>query len=65
MRAYFRLKKIKAINPHVYVIMNTAYGDIQLAVESMKLGAVDFLVKPLGKGKIAFYGQYGLSACTF
>ncbi|VXD10599.1 Sigma-54-dependent Fis family transcriptional regulator [Marinoscillum sp. 108] len=48
----FWLKKIKAINPHVYVIMNTAYGDIQLAVESMKLGAVDFLVKPWEKEKL-------------
>jgi DNA-binding NtrC family response regulator len=32
--------------------MNTAYGDINLAVETMKLGAVDFLVKPWEKEKL-------------
>ena len=43
------LRKIKEIAPEIQVLMNTAYGDIQLAVESMKLGAVDFLVKPWQK----------------
>ena len=46
------LKKIKELCPDIYVIMNTAYGDIKLAVESMKLGAVDFLVKPWEKEKL-------------
>ena len=32
--------------------MNTAYGDIQLAVECMKEGAADFLVKPWEKEKL-------------
>ncbi len=45
----FWLRKIKELAPDVHVLMNTAYGDIQLAVESMKLGAVDFLVKPWEK----------------
>ena len=48
----FWLKKIRELNADVQVIMNTAYGDIQLAVESMKLGAVDFLVKPWEKEKL-------------
>ena len=48
----FWLNKIKELRPEVYVIMNTAYGDIQLAVETMKLGAVDFLVKPWEKEKL-------------
>ena len=39
-------KRIKEIDPSVYILMNTAYGDISLAVEAMKLGAIDFLVKP-------------------
>jgi len=38
--------KIKSIDPDAHVLMNTAYGDIQLAVEAMKEGAIDFLVKP-------------------
>ncbi len=45
----FWLRKIREISPDVHVLMNTAYGDIQLAVESMKEGAVDFLVKPWEK----------------
>ncbi|MGQ9564063.1 MAG: sigma-54-dependent transcriptional regulator [Thermogutta sp.] len=32
--------------PAIDVIMMTAYGSIQLAVESMKLGAYDFITKP-------------------
>jgi FixJ family two-component response regulator len=32
--------------------MNTAYGDIHLAVEAMKMGAIDFLVKPWTSEKL-------------
>ena len=46
------LEKILKINPDIKVLMVTAYGDIQLAVESMKRGAVDFLVKPWEKEKL-------------
>lgn len=46
------LKKIKEVAPSVYVLMNTAYGDINLAVEAMKLGAIDFLVKPWSSEKL-------------
>jgi len=42
----FWLKKILDIDPNVSVVMNTAYGDIQIAVEAMKLGASEFIVKP-------------------
>lgn len=42
----FWLRKILSIDPGAHVLMNTAYGDIQLAVEAMKEGAIDFLVKP-------------------
>ncbi|WP_020532142.1 sigma-54-dependent transcriptional regulator [Flexithrix dorotheae] len=40
------LKKIKKKYPDTLVIMNTAYGDIKIAVETMKEGASDFVVKP-------------------
>jgi two-component system response regulator HydG len=40
------LKVIKEINHDQQVIMMTAYGDIKLAVEAMKVGAADFIVKP-------------------
>lgn len=48
----FWLRKIRSINTEVKIIMNTAYGDIQLAVECMKDGATDFLVKPWEKEKL-------------
>jgi len=41
------LTRLKKINPHVKVIMITAYGEVGLAVEAMKLGAEDFLEKPI------------------
>ena len=40
------LKKIKELHPLVEVIMLTGHGTIQAAVEGMKLGAFDFLLKP-------------------
>jgi DNA-binding NtrC family response regulator len=40
------LKKLKSINPAVEVLMISAYGTVESAVEAMKLGAVDFLTKP-------------------
>ena len=46
------LKKIIEKDPQAHVLMNTAYGDIDIAVEAMKEGAVDFLVKPWQKEKL-------------
>lgn len=40
------LRKIKEWKPNVCVIMITAYGDIDVAVRSLKEGANDFVVKP-------------------
>ncbi len=40
------LKRAKEINPGASVIMVTAYGTIDIAVEAMKRGAVDFMAKP-------------------
>ncbi|HNP22268.1 MAG TPA: sigma-54 dependent transcriptional regulator [Panacibacter sp.] len=40
------LKKVKELKPDIAVIMITAYGDIDLAVRSLKEGASDFVVKP-------------------
>jgi len=46
------LKRIKAANPDTTVIMITAYGDINLAVETMKEGASDFVLKPWKNEKL-------------
>lgn len=43
---FFWLKEIKKKQPGIPVIMITAYGDIDLAVRSLKEGAIDFVVKP-------------------
>jgi len=40
------LNRIKEIKKDVPVIMITAYGDIDLAIRSLKNGASDFIVKP-------------------
>jgi len=40
------LQKIKAIDPKMRVIMVTAYPEIDLAVNAMRLGAYDFIIKP-------------------
>lgn len=46
------LKRIREIKPDVQVIMITAYGDIDLAVRSLKEGAADFMVKPWHNDKL-------------
>ena len=40
------LKKLKAVHPNVLVIMVTAYPEVDLAIEAMRLGAYDFIIKP-------------------
>ena len=48
----FWLNKIKEINPEIDVILITAYGDIDLAIRSLKEGASDFIIKPWQNEKI-------------
>jgi two-component system, NtrC family, response regulator HydG len=40
------LEKIRQMDPEVFILATTAYGEIDLAVQSMKLGASDFITKP-------------------
>jgi two-component system response regulator HydG len=46
------LKAAKAITPEVEIIVMTAYGTIENAVEAMKLGAYDFVSKPLKRANV-------------
>lgn len=41
------LEKIKAVAPHIPVIIITAYSDVKVAVEIIKSGAVDYITKPI------------------
>jgi DNA-binding NtrC family response regulator len=40
------LKKVKELDPDVSVVMITAYGSIPSAIEAMKSGAYEYLLKP-------------------
>ena len=41
------LRKIKELNPEIEVVIITAYGGVEDAVEIMKAGAYDYLTKPI------------------
>jgi len=46
------LKEIRATNPHIPVIMVTGHGTIETAVNATKIGAFDFIEKPLSIDKV-------------
>jgi FixJ family two-component response regulator len=41
------LERLRAARPALPIIMITGHGDIDMAVRAMKLGAVDFVTKPI------------------
>ena len=43
---FYWLKKIIEQDANIVVLLMTAYGDIQLAVDAIKAGASDFIAKP-------------------
>ncbi|NNN05551.1 MAG: response regulator [Elusimicrobia bacterium] len=46
------LKELKKACPETEVVMTTGYGTVDVAVEAMKLGAFDFLLKPVGTAQL-------------
>jgi two-component system nitrogen regulation response regulator GlnG len=46
------LRRIRTANPKLPVILMTAYGTTQTAIEAMKLGAYDYLLKPFDVPKL-------------
>jgi two-component system NtrC family response regulator len=52
MSGYEVLKAIKQERPEALVIVITAFGSVEKAVEAMKLGAYDYLTKPFGRDEL-------------
>ncbi|MFA5804421.1 MAG: sigma-54 dependent transcriptional regulator [Melioribacteraceae bacterium] len=46
------LQKVKEMNQNIAVVMMTAFGTIESAVEAMKLGAYDYLTKPFSTDQL-------------
>jgi two-component system response regulator PilR (NtrC family) len=49
------LKIIKGTRPEVMVILMTAYGSIETAVEAMRIGANDFITKPIDLNELLIH----------
>ncbi len=54
------LRRIKKIDPAVSVVVMTAFGSIEMAVEAVRQGAFDFICKPLDAEAIFKIVQIGL-----
>jgi len=62
MNGHQFLKHVRAQYPELPVLLMTAYGDIEKAVQAMRDGAVDYLVKPFEAEVLANkVGQFALS----
>ena len=48
----FWLCEIKKISPSIEIVMITAYGDVELAIKALKMGATDFILKPWENEKL-------------
>ena len=46
------LAKVREIRPELVVVMMTAYATVETAVDAMKIGALDYLVKPFEPDKL-------------
>ncbi len=58
------LEGIKEINKDAVVIMISAFGDVQTAVKTIKLGAWDFVEKPFNMDKLKIVMHKALEACS-
>jgi two-component system nitrogen regulation response regulator GlnG len=56
------LRRLRQLDPKLLVIMMTAYGTTQTAIEAMKLGAYDYLLKPFDVPKLKQIVQAALKA---
>lgn len=58
------LRQVKAHHPDVLVMMMTAYGSEKIAVEAMKAGAHDYLVKPFDNDEVKILVHQALEQKT-
>ncbi|MDR2238927.1 MAG: sigma-54 dependent transcriptional regulator [Zoogloeaceae bacterium] len=56
------LRQVRILRPTLPVIFMTAFGTIAIAVEAMKLGAVDFLTKPFKNEDLLFKVECALES---
>jgi two-component system, NtrC family, response regulator AtoC len=56
------LEQAKQVAPEVSVVMMTAYGTVESAVQAMKLGAYDYLTKPVNLDELAVVVQKALES---
>ncbi len=56
------LQHIKSLDPNPMVILMTAYGTTQTAIEAMKFGAFDYLMKPFDMKKVIRLTEGALKA---
>lgn len=54
------LNRVKAIFPEICIVMITAFGDIETAVQAMKQGAFDFVTKPINLDQLLIIIKKGL-----
>ena len=54
------LQHAKAFDPEIVVVMITAYGSFESAVDAVKKGAYDYLAKPLDKGQLTLVVERAL-----
>ena len=56
-------KRLTETGQHLPIVFLTAHGDIPTGVEAMKLGAVDFLTKPVDDKRLLAAVQQALARC--
>lgn len=54
------VRRLKADHPDLAVVVMTAYGTIESAVEAMRIGAADYLVKPFESAEVSIVVRHAI-----
>ncbi len=57
------LQEVRQIHPELPIIITTAYGTVEGAVQAMKEGAVDYILKPIKMDEMELLIEKTLSVC--